>query len=122
MFDIVIRGGKTVTPQGVGAYDIAIKGEVIAAVTAPGAIPDSSANRVIDASDKIVMPGGIDPHVHCAWHMPLPDGTAMISAPPEDVSRAALWGGTTRRWCCSRRCLRSGSGCWRPMTRTSPSQ
>ncbi|MGZ0190215.1 MAG: amidohydrolase family protein [Alphaproteobacteria bacterium] len=95
MFDIVIRGGKTVTPQGVGAYDIAIKGEVIAAVTAPGAIPDSSANRVIDASDKIVMPGGIDPHVHCAWHMPLPDGTAMISAPPEDVSRAALWGGTT---------------------------
>ena len=27
--------------------------------------------------------------------MPLPDGSAMTSAPPEVVSRAALWGGTT---------------------------
>lgn len=95
MFDFVIRGGETVTPQGVGQYDVAISGETIAAVTAPGAIPDASANRVIDASGKIVMPGGIDPHVHCAWHMPLPDGSAMTSAPPEVVSRAALWGGTT---------------------------
>lgn len=95
MFDFVIRGGETVTPQGVGRYDVAISGETITAVTAPGAIPDASANRVIDASGKIVMPGGIDPHVHCAWHMPLPDGSAMMSAPPEVVSRAALWGGTT---------------------------
>ncbi len=95
MFDYVIRGGQTVTPQGVGAYDVAVSGETIAAVTAPGAIPDASANRVIDASGKIVMPGGIDPHVHCAWHMPLPNGSAMTSAPPEVVSRAALWGGTT---------------------------
>jgi len=95
MFDILIRGGDVVTPQGVGKYDVAIAGETIAAVAAPGAIPDASAGRVIDASGKIVMPGGIDPHVHCAWHMPLPDGTAMTSAPPEVVSRAALWGGTT---------------------------
>lgn len=95
MFDYVIRGGEVVTPQDAGRYDVAVQGETIAAVTAPNAIPDASAGRVIDASGKIVMPGGIDPHVHCAWHMPLPDGSAMTSAPPEVVSRAALWGGTT---------------------------
>lgn len=95
MFDTVIRGGKTVTPSGVDSFDVAVAGERIAAVTAPGAIPDSSARRIVDAAGKIVIPGGVDPHVHCAWHMPLPDGSAMVSAPPEVVSRAALWGGTT---------------------------
>lgn len=95
MFDYVIRGGRTVTPQGVGAYDIAVSGETIAAIAALETIPDDVARRVINAKDKIIMPGGVDPHVHCAWHMPLPDGSAMTSAPPEVVSRAALWGGTT---------------------------
>jgi len=95
MFDLILRGGTTVTPQGAGVYDVAIKGQQIAAVTAPNAIPDDQAARVTDVSGRIVMPGGIDPHVHCAWHMPLPDGSAVTSGPPEDVSRAALWGGTT---------------------------
>ena len=95
MFEIAIRGGTTVTPDGFAELDVGIQGEVIGAVTAPNAIPGASAGRVIDAGGKIVMPGGIDSHVHCAWHMPLPDGPAMKSAPPEVVSRAALWGGTT---------------------------
>ncbi len=95
MFDTVIRGGIAVTPQGESNSDIAIKGEKIAAVTQPDAIPPGSASREVNAEGKIVIPGGIDPHVHCAWHMPLPDGSAMTSAPPEVVSRAALWGGTT---------------------------
>ncbi len=64
MFDLIIRGGEVVTPQATGAYDIAIKGETIAAVTAPGALADDEAGRIIDATNKIVMPGGIDPHVH----------------------------------------------------------
>ena len=38
MFDIIIRGGEVVTPQATGAFDIAIKGEKIAAVSAPGPI------------------------------------------------------------------------------------
>ena len=73
MFDIVIRGGTTVTPGGVAELDVGIQGEAIAAVTAPNAIPGASAGRAIDAGGKIVMSGGIDPHVHCGWHMPLPD-------------------------------------------------
>jgi predicted amidohydrolase len=35
-----------------------------AAVTAPGALPAEQARRMIDASGCIVIPGGIDPHVH----------------------------------------------------------
>lgn len=95
MFDMVIRGGTVVASQGAGHYDVAISGETIAAVTAPGAIAAEQARRVIDATGKIVMPGGIDPHVHCKWHLPLPDGTAGLTEGPEVVSRAALFGGTT---------------------------
>lgn len=95
MFDTVIRGGTVVASQGAGHYDVATSGETIAAVTAPGAIADSQAQRVIDATGKIVIPGGIDPHVHCKWHLPLPDGTAGLTEGPEVVSRAALFGGTT---------------------------
>ncbi len=95
MFDVVIRGGTVVASHGVGNFDVAISGETIAAVTAPGAIADDQAGRVIDASGKIVMPGGIDPHVHCKWHLPLPDGTAGFTQGPDIVSRAALFGGTT---------------------------
>jgi dihydropyrimidinase len=41
------------------------------------------------------MPGGIDPHVHCKWYSPQPDGTVVYTDGPEVVSRAALYGGTT---------------------------
>ena len=97
MFDLLIRGDRVVTPQGVVAADIAVKGEVIAAISAPGTFADDQATRVIDATGKIVMPGGVDPHVHCLWHIPSlePGKPPGRSGPPEQVSRAALWGGTT---------------------------
>jgi len=95
MIDLVIRGDTVVTPQGVGAHDILIAGGTIAAITAPGAIPVPEGTRVIDATGKIVIPGGIDPHVHCKWHLPNPDGTATETAPPDIVSKAAVHGGTT---------------------------
>ena len=95
MVDLVIRGDTVVTPQGVGAYDIAIAGEKIVAVAAKGSLPVPEGARLIDASGKIVMPGGIDPHVHCKWFMPHPDGTSTDTAPPDVVGTAALHGGTT---------------------------
>jgi dihydropyrimidinase len=95
MLDLVIRGNRVVTPQGAGAYDVAIQGEKIVAMAAAGTFGSESTRRLIDAGDRIVMPGGIDPHVHCAWHVPYPDGTAGLSGPPSIVSRAALHGGTT---------------------------
>src|ERR1700756_4414980 len=95
MFDLIIRGGDVVTPEGVVRCDVAVAGETIAAVTAPGALPAESAVRVIDASGRIVMPGGIDPHVHLHHVWIKPDGTALTTAGPEQVGRAALFGGTT---------------------------
>jgi dihydropyrimidinase len=41
------------------------------------------------------MPGGIDPHVHCKWFLPNPDGSAGLTDPPDVVGRAAVHGGTT---------------------------
>jgi len=95
MFDLILRGGTVVTPHGVGVHDVAMSGDTIAAITNPGAIGDEQAGRSVDVSGKIVMPGGIDPHVHCKWHMPLPGGGVGYTDGPEVVSRAALYGGTT---------------------------
>src|SRR6202521_5606973 len=95
MLDTIIRGGEVVTPQGVIQCDVAIAGETIAALAAPGALAAQSATRVIDASGHIVMPGGIDPHVHLHHVWIKPDGSPLITAGPEQVGRAALFGGTT---------------------------
>ena len=95
MFDLILRHGTAVTPHGTSQQDVAISGETISAITSPGTIDDTQAKRVIDVNGKIVMPGGIDPHVHCKWIMPMPDGTFGFTEGPEIVSRAALYGGTT---------------------------
>src|SRR6266542_4274641 len=95
MLDLIIHGGDVVTPQGVATCDVAIAGETIAAIAAPGALSAQAAKRVIDASERIVMPGGIDPHVHLHHVWIKPDGTPLITAGPEQVGRAALHGGTT---------------------------
>ena len=92
MLDMIIRGGQVVTPSGVGAWDVAVSGEKIAAVAEPGTLTDD-VGRVVDASGKIVVPGGIEPHAHIAAPVALMSG--VETAPPDQVSRAALFGGTT---------------------------
>ncbi|MDP8921292.1 MAG: amidohydrolase family protein [Chloroflexota bacterium] len=94
MLDLVIRGDRVVTPHGVGAWDVAIQGERIVAVATPGTLTEDVA-RTLDATGKVVVPGGIDPHIHSKWPVPFPGGETTLSAPPEQVSRAALYGGTT---------------------------
>ncbi len=95
MFDLIIRGGNVVTPQGVVRCDVAVAGETIAALAGPGALAADSAKRVIDAAQRIVMPGGIDPHVHMHHVWFKPDGSPLVTAGPERVGVAALHGGTT---------------------------
>ena len=95
MFDLIIRSDRVVTPSGVAACDLAIQGEKIVALGAAGSFSAESARRVIDATGKIVMPGGVDPHVHLKWYSPHPDGSVTYTDPPSVVGRAALYGGTT---------------------------
>lgn len=95
MLDIIIRGGDVVTPQGVAKADVAIKGESIAAVGAPGTFAETQAARIIDATAKIVMPGGVDPHVHMQHPFVIPDGRTLYTRGPDHVGMAALLGGTT---------------------------
>jgi len=92
MLDLIIRGGQVVTPWGVGDWDVAVQGEKIVAMAAPGTLTDD-VRRVIDASGKVVVPGGIEPHAHIA--APVMGPGNLKTAPPEQVSRAALFGGTT---------------------------
>jgi dihydropyrimidinase len=94
MLDLIIRGGQVVTPAGVGVWDVGIEGERIVALAASGTLPGDGV-PVIDASGKLVIPGGIDPHVHTGWPIPTLDGGVMLSAGPGQVSRAAIHGGTT---------------------------
>ena len=96
MIDLVVRGGQVVTADRVAELDIAVQGERILAVAEPGVITED-ARRVIDASGKIVVPGGIDPHTHIAW--PIPETWAKREGAetqsPEPASMAAAFGGTT---------------------------
>src|SRR5438552_10377826 len=95
MLDIVVSGGLAALPSGAEPADIGIAGDKIAAIGAPGSLAAIGAGRVVDASGQIVIPGGIDPHVHCNWPMPVPDGEAKLTEPASRVSQAALFGGTT---------------------------
>src|SRR4030088_1000943 len=95
MFDLVVSGGTHVLPSGVESVDLGVAGGKIVAIGAPGSLAALGAGRVVDASGQIVIPGGIDPHVHCNWPMPVPDGEAKLTEPASRVSQAALFGGTT---------------------------
>jgi dihydropyrimidinase len=59
MFDLVIRGGTVVAGDGSALADVAIEGERIAAVG--HRLP---ARREVDAAGCLVIPGGVDQHVH----------------------------------------------------------
>jgi dihydropyrimidinase len=63
MFDVLISGGTVVSPDQSVVADVGIKGRRVEAILAPGSVA-SRAERVIDARDLYVIPGGIDPHVH----------------------------------------------------------
>src|SRR6266436_2912908 len=96
MFDLIVSGGTAVMPAGTEAADIGVSGGKIAAIGAPGSLEAVGAARTVDATGQIVIPGGIDPHIHCG--MPIvggPSNQELLSAPPDQVSRAALHGGTT---------------------------
>ncbi|MCL4746287.1 MAG: dihydropyrimidinase [Burkholderiaceae bacterium] len=59
-YDLLIRNGKLATAEGTRDADLAVRDGRIAAI-APGLC---GARREIDATGKLVVPGGIDSHTH----------------------------------------------------------
>jgi dihydropyrimidinase len=87
-FSLVIRGGAVVQPQGTVRADIGIRGETIVAIgdqLGPGA-------SEIDATGRLVLPGGIDPHAHIEQV----SGAGLLNADSFDSATiSAAFGGTT---------------------------
>ena len=91
-----IVNGTVVNGDGQREADVVIDGERIDAVVerrADGAsdIAAGESDRVIDAAGCLVVPGGVDAHVH----MQLDTGTTVSSDSFETGSIAAAYGGTT---------------------------
>ena len=89
----LITGGTVISSSGAQASDVLIDGEVVAALGRPGHFADiaSTCDRVIDASAKYVLPGGIDVHTH----MEMPFGGTSASDTFASGTVAAAFGGTT---------------------------
>ena len=85
---ILIKNGHIITATDNYTADIFIEGETISAI---GKDLQVKADKTIDASGKLVFPGGIDPHVH----LDMPFMGTYSSDNYETGTRAALYGGTT---------------------------
>lgn len=84
----LIKHGRIITASDDYTADIYIEGETIKAI---GQNLPVRAEKEIDASGKLVFPGGIDPHVH----LDMPFMGTFSSDSYETGTRAALFGGTT---------------------------
>ncbi len=62
MPDLVLRGRRVLTPQGLRPAAVHVADGRIAAVAAAGDAGD--ADVVVDAGDAVVIPGLVDAHVH----------------------------------------------------------
>nr|WP_272212293.1 amidohydrolase family protein [Marinicella sp. W31]MDC2878206.1 amidohydrolase family protein [Marinicella sp. W31] len=88
-FDLLIRNGTCVTAADTFLADVAVKdGKIVATGTNLG-----TADKEIDASGLLVMPGGIDSHVHLA--QPSAPGSPQMADGFETGTRSAIAGGTT---------------------------
>lgn len=85
---ILIKNGRIVTAEADFVGDIFISGETIQALGQDLSYP---ADQVIDARNKLVFPGGIDPHVH----LDMPFMGTFSSDDYTTGTSAALHGGTT---------------------------
>jgi len=85
---ILIKNGRVITASEDYTADIFIEKEKISAI---GKDLKYDADEVIDASGKLIFPGGIDPHVH----LDMPFMGTFSSDNYETGTLAALHGGTT---------------------------
>jgi dihydropyrimidinase len=84
----VIQGGTVVTAAESTKADVLVDGEKVALI---GVDLPATADKVIDATGKYVIPGGVDAHTH----FDLPFGGSFCSDDFGTGTRAAAFGGTT---------------------------
>jgi dihydropyrimidinase len=87
----LIKNGTIVTAVDQYKGDVLVEGEKIAVIGMALDIPAANVDKVIDATGKYVLPGGIDVHTH----MDMPFGGATSADDFETGTRAAAFGGTT---------------------------
>ncbi len=85
---ILIKNGRVITANEDFVGDIFTEGETVSMI---GKNLQVKADTTIDAAGKLVMPGGIDPHVH----LEMPFMGTYSSDNYETGTTAALFGGTT---------------------------
>ncbi len=85
----LIKGGRIITAVDDYVADVLIDGETISTIGRD--LGHAEVDQSIDATGKLVIPGGIDPHTH----LDLPFGGTSSSDDFETGTRAAAFGGTT---------------------------
>src|SRR5687768_4617141 len=85
---ILIKNGRIVTAVDDYFADVFIDGDKVAQI---GTNLRVTADTVIDATGRLVLPGGIDPHTH----MDMPFGGTTSADDFESGTLAAAFGGTT---------------------------
>ncbi len=85
----IIRNADIVTAADRYRADVRVEGERIVAIGED--LPAQPADEIIDGGDQLLIPGGIDPHVHMA--LPFMGTVSIDDA--ESGSIAAIMGGTT---------------------------
>src|SRR6266536_2827460 len=85
---VLIHGGRVVTAADDYVADLYIEDETITLI---GESLDVTADKVIDASGKYVLPGCVDPHTH----LDMPFGGTVTIDDVESGQTSAAFGGTT---------------------------
>ena len=88
-FDTIIKNGTIITATDTTRADLGINGEKISAIAAQ--LPTENATQVIDATDLLLLPGGIDVHTH----LDMPFGGTTSADDFQTGTTAAAFGGTT---------------------------
>src|SRR5216117_278621 len=88
---ILIRNGHIVTAVDSYTADILVDGSTVVVIGQDLQKISGALDKTVDATGKLVIPGGIDPHTH----MDLPFGGTSSSDDFETGTRAAAVGGTT---------------------------
>ena len=84
----LIKGGRIITAADDYVGDVYVEGERISMI---GESLDVDADRVIDAAEKYVLPGCVDPHTH----LDMPFGGTVTIDDVTSGQTAAAFGGTT---------------------------